>query len=69
MAQEPTKPTKPTNPIPLYAATIHNCIAGGELSQMKALAKQAEAHLKDHGNVSAALESLKVEIAKLQKKK
>jgi hypothetical protein len=35
---------------------------------MKALAKEAEAHLHEHGDVSAALEGLKIEIAKLEKK-
>jgi hypothetical protein len=58
----------PTGPVPLYAATIHHCIAGGDLAQMKALAKQAQTHLHEHGDVSAALEALKIEIAKLEKK-
>jgi hypothetical protein len=51
-------------PIPLYAVTIHHCIAGGDLQKMKALAAEAEKHVADHGNVSAALEVLKAEIAK-----
>lgn len=54
---------------PLYGVTIHHCIAGGDLAQMKALVNQAEAYLHDHGDVSAALEALKIEIAKLEKKK
>jgi hypothetical protein len=57
----------PVGPVPLYAATIHRCIAGGDLAKMKALAKEAETHLHEHGNVSAALEALKIEIAKLEK--
>jgi len=52
---------------PLYAVTIHHCIAKGDLAEMRKLVMQAEEHLRDHGDVSAALEALKVEIAKLSK--
>jgi hypothetical protein len=52
---------------PLYAPTIHHCIARGDLAEMKSLVTKAEEHLRDHGDVSAALEALKVEIAKLSK--
>jgi hypothetical protein len=52
-------------PTPLYAATIHHCIAGGDLQKMKALVAEAEKYVADHGNVGAALEVLKAEIAKL----
>jgi hypothetical protein len=55
---------KQSHPIPLYAVTIHKCAAGGNLAEMKQVAAEAEAHLKSHGDVSAALEALKVEIAK-----
>jgi hypothetical protein len=44
--------------VPLYAVTIHNCAAGGNLAEMKKVAAEAEAHLKSHGDVSAALEAL-----------
>jgi len=50
----------------LYAPPIHRCIAKGDLGEMKALAKEAEQHLHSHGDVSAALELLKAEIAKLE---
>jgi len=60
-------PTSHIDPVPLYAVSIHKCIAGGELAKMKALAEEAETFLRDHGNVSAALEALKIEIAKLEK--
>jgi hypothetical protein len=53
---------------PLYAVTIHHCIAGGDLGEMKKLVAEAEQHLKEHGDVSASLELLKAEIAKLEKK-
>jgi hypothetical protein len=35
---------------------------------MRAVARQAEEHLKQAGNVSAALEALKLEIAKMERK-
>jgi len=53
--------------VPLYAVPIHHCIAKGDLNEMKAMVAKAEAYLKDHGNVAAALEALKIEIAKLEK--
>jgi hypothetical protein len=52
----------------LYAVVIHQCAAGGNLAEMKKVAAEAEAHLKSHGDVSAALEALKIEIAKLEGK-
>ncbi len=54
---------------PLYAVTIHHCIAGGDLNEMKKLVQQAEQHLRDHGDVRASLELLRVEIAKLEARK
>ena len=55
--------------VPLYGVTIHRCIARGDLDEMKKLVNEAEQHLRDHGDVRAALEALKVEIAKLEHKK
>jgi hypothetical protein len=55
--------------IPLYGVTIHKCIASGNLDEMKQLATQAEKHLAEHGDVRAALEALKVEIARFEHKK
>jgi hypothetical protein len=54
---------------PLYATSIHNTAAGGDLQQMKGLLAEAEAWLKEYGNVSAAIEVLKTEIAKLEVKR
>jgi Domain of unknown function (DUF1843) len=61
--------TKEHKPIyrPLYAVTVHRCCAKGDLGEMKALAAEAE-QLQEHGNLSAALEILKFEIARLEKK-
>jgi len=52
----------------LYAVPIHHCIAKGDLGEMQAMVKEAEAFLSKVGDVSAALESLKIEIAKKQGK-
>lgn len=60
------EPVNPTPIMPLYAVPIHRAIASGDLAQMKALASQAETHVTQHGHVAAALESLKLEIAKLE---
>jgi hypothetical protein len=54
--------------IMLYAVPIHRCIAKGDLGEMRAMEKQAEQYLRESGNVSAALELLKAEIAKLEGK-
>jgi len=61
------KPGGGTYPVPLYGVTIHHCIAKGDLAEMKKLVLEAEQHLRDHGDVAAALEALKIEIAKLSK--
>jgi hypothetical protein len=61
-------PTERPNQInqPLYAVTIQHACAGGDLAVMKKTAAEAEKHLAQYGNVSAALEVLKMEIAKLE---
>ena len=62
------QPTKPPVIIPLYGVTICEAVASGDLARMKEVARQAEAHVAEWGNVPAALESLKQEISRLQKK-
>ncbi|MGD0300693.1 MAG: DUF1843 domain-containing protein [Bryobacteraceae bacterium] len=52
----------------LYGPPIQEAIAKGDLPRMKQLAAEAEEHLKQAGNVRAALEYLKIEIAKLSHK-
>ena len=66
MAQDKPKP-KPT-PIPLYGVTISECVASGDLKRMKEVARQAEEHVREWGNVPAALEALKLEISRVEKK-
>jgi hypothetical protein len=50
----------------LYGPPIGEVIASGDLDRMKEVAKEAEEHLAEAGNVSAALQLLKVEIAKAE---
>jgi hypothetical protein len=52
-----------------YGVAVQQAVASGNLAQMKAAAAATEAHLKEYGNISAALEMLKAEIAKLEAKK
>lgn len=54
--------------VTLYGVSIHEAAASGDLERMKAVARQAEEYLREAGNVPAALELLKLEIAKLQRK-
>lgn len=53
----------------LYGVAIHQAIATGDLSQMKKIAGEAEAYMQQHGDVRAALEALRAEIAKAEHKK
>lgn len=53
--------------IPLYGVAIQEAVASGDLARMREVARQAEEHLRQAGNVSAALEALKLEIAKVEK--
>jgi hypothetical protein len=50
----------------LYATAIHEAVGRGELEELKSLESQAEEHLGEAGDVRAALEVLKSEIAKLE---
>jgi Domain of unknown function (DUF1843) len=52
--------------IKVYGVPMRDAAAKGDLAEMKALAAQAQQHLAEHGDVSAALEVLKLEIAKLE---
>jgi hypothetical protein len=56
----------PHIPVVLYGVGIHKAAASGDLSAMKKIEAEAEAWLAKHGNISAALQALKVEIAKLE---
>ena len=53
---------------PLYAQTIHHVVCEGNLQRMKEVASVAEQHLNQWGDLRAALEILKLEIAKMEHK-
>jgi hypothetical protein len=57
---------QPNIPVTLYGVGIHKAAASGDLATMKKTAAEAEQYLTQHGNISAALEALKIEIAKLE---
>ena len=54
--------------VPPYGPPIQEAIAKGDLARMKQLATEAEQHLQQAGDVGAALEYLKIEIAKHEHK-
>jgi len=56
-----------SHPVPPYGVAIQQAIAKGDLSQMKQVAREAEEHLAQTGNLPVALAILKVEIAKAEK--
>jgi ATP/maltotriose-dependent transcriptional regulator MalT len=49
-----------------YGPAIHEAIASGEVDKMREVLKSAEQHLAEHGNVSAAIETLRAEIGKAE---
>jgi hypothetical protein len=51
----------------LYGVAIQEAAASGDLEKMKAVARRAEEHLRETGDVATALKALKVEIAKLER--
>lgn len=51
-----------------YGTAIHEAAVSGDLQRMRAMAQQAEEWLRETGDVAAALESLKLEIAKLERR-
>lgn len=55
--------------IPPYGVAIQDAIASGDLQKMKEVARATEEYLREHGNVPAALEALKIEIAKSERGK
>ena len=53
-----------SGPSLIYGVVIHEAIASGDAARMQAVARQAEAHLAEYGNVGGALAALKAELAK-----
>jgi uncharacterized protein DUF1843 len=52
--------------IPPYGAAIQQAIARGDLAEMKRLVATAEQFVAQNGDISAALELLKIEVVKLE---
>jgi hypothetical protein len=49
-----------------YAPAIHEAIAKGDIETMRSLRDEAEKYLSEWGNMPAALEVLRAEVAKLE---
>ena len=47
-----------------YGTAIHQAIAAGDVRRMRKIAQQVETWLGQHGDIGAALELLKSEIAR-----
>jgi hypothetical protein len=58
-----------THSVPPYGTAIQEAIAQGDLAHMKKVAQEAEAYLRETGDVRASLAALHVEIAKREHKK
>ncbi|HMC36957.1 MAG TPA: DUF1843 domain-containing protein, partial [Actinomycetota bacterium] len=52
--------------IPPYGVAIREAVTKGDLEEMRRVADAAEEHLKETGDIAAALELLKTEIAKAE---
>jgi hypothetical protein len=52
----------------LYGQAITDGIAKGDLTELQRLHDQAEAHLREYGDIPALLALLKVEIAKQERR-
>ncbi len=50
----------------LYGPALAQAAAGGQLDEMRALLRQAEEQLAEQGNLPAAIEVLRAEIAKAE---
>ncbi len=54
---------------PLYGVVIHEAVCSGDIHRMKQVAQEAEQYLQQAGDLPAALQHLKIEIAKAEHKK
>jgi hypothetical protein len=54
--------------VPPYGVAIRTAVASGDVDEMRKAQQAAEDYLRDHGDVPAALEALKIEIAKAEAK-
>jgi len=53
----------------LYGPVLMDVAASGDLEEMERVAGEAEEYLRESGDVSAALQALKLEIAKVKARK
>jgi hypothetical protein len=51
-----------------YGTGIQQAIASGDLAQMRKMSEAAESYLKEHGDLAALIQLLKIEIAKIEHK-
>ncbi|OQS41625.1 DUF1843 domain-containing protein [Chromobacterium haemolyticum] len=58
----------PTHKVLPYGVAIHQAIAEGNLAQMKTLLEQGEQHLRQYGDLHAAVDQLKQEISRLERR-
>lgn len=49
-----------------YGVVMRDAVASGDLARMKQAAAEAEEYLREYGDVAAALEVLRIEIAKAE---
>lgn len=56
-----------SGPVPPYGEAIQQAVASGDVAKMKAVAKEAEGFISQWGNIPAALEALRLEIAKAER--
>ena len=52
----------------LYGPVIEEAIARGDVDEMRRLVKKAEQHIAEWGNIPLALELLKVELARAERR-
>ncbi|TKC91598.1 DUF1842 domain-containing protein [Trinickia terrae] len=64
--EKETLPTPPNHVVPMYAVSLQQSKATGNLSQMKQLAALAEQQLADTETIKAELDKLNAEIARLE---
>jgi len=54
--------------VPPYGPAIHQAIASGDVDEMRRLARETEQHIAEWGNIPLALELLKVELARAERR-
>jgi hypothetical protein len=54
--------------VPPYGVAVQQAVASGDVDRMRQVKEDAEKYLAEAGDVPAALEALKIEIAKLEGK-